>query len=39
VVGGTGRRARREAILFRNVAVQAITEDEFAVEAYLVKET
>lgn len=39
VAGGPGRRARREAILFRNVTLYPITEDEFAVEAYLVKGT
>jgi len=39
VAGGPGRRTRREAILFRNVTLYPITEDEFAVEACLVKET
>ena len=39
VVGGAGRRSRREAILFRNVVVHPITPEEFAVEAWLVKET
>jgi len=39
VAGGAGRRSRREAILFRDVALHAITEEEFAVEAWLVKET
>ncbi|MGD0199649.1 MAG: bifunctional diaminohydroxyphosphoribosylaminopyrimidine deaminase/5-amino-6-(5-phosphoribosylamino)uracil reductase RibD [Bryobacteraceae bacterium] len=38
VAGGAGRRSRREAILFRNVKLARITEDEFAVEAWLVKE-
>jgi diaminohydroxyphosphoribosylaminopyrimidine deaminase/5-amino-6-(5-phosphoribosylamino)uracil reductase len=38
VAGGAGRRSRREAIRFRNVSLHQITEDEFAVEAYLVKE-
>lgn len=38
VAGGAGRRSRREAIRFRNVRLEMITEEEFAVEAYLVKE-
>ncbi len=38
VAGGAGRRSRREALLFRDVALHAIAPDEFAVEAYLVKE-
>ncbi len=39
VVGGTGRRSRKEAIQFRDVAVGPIGEpDEFAVEGWLVKE-
>jgi diaminohydroxyphosphoribosylaminopyrimidine deaminase/5-amino-6-(5-phosphoribosylamino)uracil reductase len=37
VAGGAGRRSRREAIRFRNVRLEMITEEEFAVEAYLVK--
>jgi diaminohydroxyphosphoribosylaminopyrimidine deaminase/5-amino-6-(5-phosphoribosylamino)uracil reductase len=40
VVGGVGRRSRKEAIQFRNLTVGPIGEpDEFAVEAWLVKET
>jgi diaminohydroxyphosphoribosylaminopyrimidine deaminase/5-amino-6-(5-phosphoribosylamino)uracil reductase len=39
VAGGAGRRSRREALRFRNVRVEMITEEEFAVEAYLVKES
>ena len=39
VAGGAGRRSRREAILFRHVTLHPIPPDEFAVEAYLVKET
>ncbi|MEK7408422.1 MAG: bifunctional diaminohydroxyphosphoribosylaminopyrimidine deaminase/5-amino-6-(5-phosphoribosylamino)uracil reductase RibD [Acidobacteriota bacterium] len=35
VVGGAGRRTRKEALLFRDVALHRITEDEFAVEAWL----
>jgi diaminohydroxyphosphoribosylaminopyrimidine deaminase/5-amino-6-(5-phosphoribosylamino)uracil reductase len=38
VVGGVGRRRRADAILFRDVALHKITEDEFAVEAWLVKD-
>ncbi len=38
VVGGPGRRARRDAIRFRNVALHRITPEEFAVEAWLEKE-
>jgi len=37
VAGGAGRRRRADAILFRDVRLHQITEDEFAVEAYLVK--
>lgn len=37
VAGGAGRRSRREAIRFRNVRLEMITEEEFLVEAYLVK--
>lgn len=38
VAGGVGRRRRVDAIRFRNVQVQSIAPDEFAVEAYLIKE-
>jgi len=38
VVGGVGRRRRADAILFRDVALHKISEDEFAVEAWLVKD-
>ncbi|MCL6544319.1 MAG: bifunctional diaminohydroxyphosphoribosylaminopyrimidine deaminase/5-amino-6-(5-phosphoribosylamino)uracil reductase RibD [Bryobacteraceae bacterium] len=38
VVGGVGRRRRSEAIQFRGVRLHKITEDEFAVEAWMVKE-
>lgn len=38
VAGGTGRRARRDAIRLRNVSLHRITEEEFAVEAWVVKE-
>ena len=37
VVGGVGRLRRADAILFRDVRLHQITEDEFAVEARLVK--
>jgi diaminohydroxyphosphoribosylaminopyrimidine deaminase / 5-amino-6-(5-phosphoribosylamino)uracil reductase len=37
VVGGVGRRRRSDAIVFRDVALLHISEDEFAVEAWLVK--
>jgi diaminohydroxyphosphoribosylaminopyrimidine deaminase/5-amino-6-(5-phosphoribosylamino)uracil reductase len=37
VVGGVGRRRRSDAIVFRDVALYHISEDEFAVEAWLVK--
>ena len=37
VVGGVGRRRRSDAIVFRDVALHHISEDEFAVEAWLVK--
>jgi diaminohydroxyphosphoribosylaminopyrimidine deaminase/5-amino-6-(5-phosphoribosylamino)uracil reductase len=37
VVGGLGRKRRADAILFRDVKLHQITEDEFAVEAWLVK--
>jgi len=39
VVGGVGRRRRSEAIQFRGVRLHRITEDEFAVEAWMVKES
>ena len=38
VAGGTGKRRRVDAILFRNVHLHQITEDEFAVEAWMVKD-
>ncbi|MCZ2075969.1 MAG: bifunctional diaminohydroxyphosphoribosylaminopyrimidine deaminase/5-amino-6-(5-phosphoribosylamino)uracil reductase RibD [Bryobacteraceae bacterium] len=38
VVGGAGRLRRVDAIRFRNVSLHSIAPDEFAVEAYLVKE-
>jgi diaminohydroxyphosphoribosylaminopyrimidine deaminase/5-amino-6-(5-phosphoribosylamino)uracil reductase len=39
VAGGAGRRSRKDAILFRNVTLHTVGgDDEFAVEAYLVKE-
>jgi len=37
VVGGVGRRRRSDAFVFRDVALHHISEDEFAVEAWLVK--
>ncbi|MBP1775354.1 MAG: 5-amino-6-(5-phosphoribosylamino)uracil reductase / diaminohydroxyphosphoribosylaminopyrimidine, partial [candidate division NC10 bacterium] len=37
VVGGVGRRRRSDAIRFRNVMLHEISQDEFAVEAWLVK--
>ncbi len=37
VVGGTGRRRRADAILFRDVHLHSVAPDEFAVEAYLVR--
>ena len=37
VVGGVGRRRRSDAIVFRDVALQNISKDEFAVEGWLVK--
>ncbi len=39
VVGGAGRKRRKDAILFRDLKIHRITEEEFAVEAYMVKET
>jgi diaminohydroxyphosphoribosylaminopyrimidine deaminase/5-amino-6-(5-phosphoribosylamino)uracil reductase len=38
VVGGAGRRSRKSAILMRDVKLHPIAPDEFAVEAWLVKE-
>ena len=38
VAGGSGKRSRRDAILLRNVALHPIAPDEFAVEAWLVKD-
>jgi diaminohydroxyphosphoribosylaminopyrimidine deaminase/5-amino-6-(5-phosphoribosylamino)uracil reductase len=38
VVGGTGRLRRVDAIQFRDVTLHNIATDEFAVEAYLVKD-
>ncbi len=38
VVGGIGRKRRSDAIQFRDVKLHRVTEDEFAVEAWLVKE-
>jgi len=38
VAGGTGRRRRVDAIRFRDVHLHQITADEFAVEAWMVKE-
>jgi diaminohydroxyphosphoribosylaminopyrimidine deaminase/5-amino-6-(5-phosphoribosylamino)uracil reductase len=37
VAGGAGRRRRVDAILFRNVTIHSISQDEFAVEAWLQK--
>ena len=39
VVGGVGRLRRADAMLFHDVTLHRITEDEFAVEASLVKES
>ncbi|HUA83615.1 MAG TPA: bifunctional diaminohydroxyphosphoribosylaminopyrimidine deaminase/5-amino-6-(5-phosphoribosylamino)uracil reductase RibD [Bryobacteraceae bacterium] len=38
LAGGIGRRRRADAIRFRDLKIHWITEDEFAVEAFLVKE-
>jgi diaminohydroxyphosphoribosylaminopyrimidine deaminase/5-amino-6-(5-phosphoribosylamino)uracil reductase len=38
VAGGPGRRSRTDAILLRNVKLHPIADDEFAVEAWLVKD-
>jgi len=37
VVGGAGRKHRKDAILFRDVRLHQITKDEFAVDAWVVK--
>ena len=37
VVGGLGRRRRSDALLFRDIRLHRITEDEFAVEGWVVK--
>jgi len=37
VVGGAGRKHRKDAILFRDVRLHQITREEFAVEAWVVK--
>lgn len=39
VVGGAGRKRRKDAIRFRDVRLLPIATDEFAVEAYMVKES
>ena len=38
VAGGAGRMRRKDAIRFRNVKIHPITTDEFAVEAWLVRD-
>jgi diaminohydroxyphosphoribosylaminopyrimidine deaminase/5-amino-6-(5-phosphoribosylamino)uracil reductase len=38
VAGGPGRQRRSDAMLLENVNVHRISKEEFAVEAYLVKE-
>lgn len=38
VAGGAGRRRRADAIRFRNVSLHPVAPDEFAVEAYMIKE-
>lgn len=38
VAGGAGRKRRKDAIKFRNVKIHPISTDEFAVEAWLVRE-
>ncbi len=38
VAGGAGRRRRADAIRFHNVSLHWIAPDEFAVEAYMIKE-
>jgi len=37
VVGGAGRKHRKDAILFRDIRLHQITKEEFAVEAWVVK--
>ena len=37
VVGGLGRRRRSDALLFHDIRLHRITEDEFAVEGWVVK--
>lgn len=37
VAGGTGRMRRKDAIVFRDVKIQTIPPDEFAVEAWVVR--
>lgn len=37
VVGGAGRKRRKDAILFRDVRLHQVTRDEFAVDAWVVK--
>ncbi len=39
VAGGSGRRRRADAIVFRDIQLHKITSTEFAVEAYLLKQT
>ena len=38
VAGGAGRKRRKDAIRFRNVKIHPIATDEFAVEAWLVRD-
>lgn len=38
VAGGTGRRRRKDALLFSDVTLHSITPNEFAVEAWLVNQ-
>jgi diaminohydroxyphosphoribosylaminopyrimidine deaminase/5-amino-6-(5-phosphoribosylamino)uracil reductase len=38
VAGGVGRRRRKDALQFRDVRLHTVGTDEFAVEAWLVKE-
>jgi diaminohydroxyphosphoribosylaminopyrimidine deaminase / 5-amino-6-(5-phosphoribosylamino)uracil reductase len=38
VVGGAGRKRRKDAIRFRDLKLHQITADEFAVEAYMIRE-
>ena len=38
VAGGTGRRRRADAILFRDIKLHQITSTEFAVEGFLEKD-